>query len=101
MKGLDAGFDVLAVDQAHRVVPSGQAGHEGLVALQAFFIQTVQFHNRFFMVIDPQVELGMVFIGMDAQGRAFLAEGQAIMDKCLEDLKLYVDGSQPLTFVIG
>jgi len=24
-----------------------------------------------------------------------------MMDKCIEDLKLYVDGSQPLSFVIG
>ena len=32
---------------------------------------------------------------------AMKSEGQAMMDKCLEDLKLYVDGSQPLTLVIG
>jgi hypothetical protein len=29
------------------------------------------------------------------------AEAQAQMDKCIEELKLYVDASQPLTFVIG
>jgi hypothetical protein len=29
------------------------------------------------------------------------AEGQAIMDKMVEELKNYVDGSQPLTWVIG
>jgi hypothetical protein len=29
------------------------------------------------------------------------SEGQAAMDKLLEDLKHYVDGSQPLTWVIG
>jgi hypothetical protein len=29
------------------------------------------------------------------------AEGLAIMDRGLEDLKNYVDGSQPITFVIG
>lgn len=34
-------------------------------------------------------------------GAAMKSEGQAMMDKCVEDLKLYVDGSQPLTFVIG
>lgn len=34
-------------------------------------------------------------------GSAMKSEGQAMMDKCVEDLKLYVDGSQPLTFVIG
>jgi hypothetical protein len=73
MESLHAGFDLVAIDQAHRVMPTGQAGHEGLVALQAFFIQAVQFHNRFFMVIDTQVELGVVFIGVDAQGRTLFA----------------------------
>jgi hypothetical protein len=29
------------------------------------------------------------------------AEGQAQIDKSIEELRLYVDGSQPLTFVIG
>jgi hypothetical protein len=28
-------------------------------------------------------------------------EAQAAMDRCIEDLKNYVDGSQPLTWVIG
>jgi hypothetical protein len=39
--------------------------------------------------------------GSTLNGAAMKAEGQSIMDKCLEDLKLYVDGSQPLTLVIG
>lgn len=39
--------------------------------------------------------------GGTLNGSAMKSEGQAIMDKCLEDLKLYVDGSQPLTLVIG
>ena len=34
-------------------------------------------------------------------GAAMKTEGQAMMDKCIEDLRLYVDGSQPLTWVIG
>jgi len=29
------------------------------------------------------------------------AEGLALMEKGIEDLKNYVDGSQPLTWVIG
>jgi hypothetical protein len=29
------------------------------------------------------------------------AEGQTTMDKCVEELKSYIDGSQPLSFVIG
>jgi hypothetical protein len=29
------------------------------------------------------------------------AEAQVAMDKCIEELKNYVDGSQPITFVIG
>ena len=39
--------------------------------------------------------------GGSLNGAAMKSEGQAIMDRCLEDLKLYVDGSQPLTLVIG
>jgi len=34
-------------------------------------------------------------------GTAMKAEGMAIMEKCLEDLKNYVDASAPLTWVIG
>lgn len=39
--------------------------------------------------------------GSTLNGAAMKAEAQAAMDKCVEDLKLYVDGSQPLSFVIG
>jgi hypothetical protein len=39
--------------------------------------------------------------GGTLNGAAMKSEGQAMMDKCIEDLKLYVDGSQPLTLVIG
>ena len=39
--------------------------------------------------------------GTALNGGAMKSEGQAMMDRCVEDLKLYVDASQPLTFVIG
>jgi len=39
--------------------------------------------------------------GTALNGAAMKAEGQAIMDAKIEDLKNYVDGSQPLTWVIG
>jgi hypothetical protein len=39
--------------------------------------------------------------GTTLNGAAMKAEGQAQIDKCIEELRLYVDGSQPLTFVIG
>jgi len=39
--------------------------------------------------------------GSTLNGTAMKSEGQAMMDKCIEDLKLYVDGSQPLTVIIG
>ena len=39
--------------------------------------------------------------GGTLNGAQMKSEGQGIMDKCLEDLKNYVDGSQPITFVIG
>ena len=39
--------------------------------------------------------------GGTLNGTAMKAEGTAIMEKGIEDLKMYVDGSQPITFVIG
>ena len=39
--------------------------------------------------------------GTALNGSAMKAEGQAIMDSKIEELKNYVDGSQPLTWVIG
>jgi hypothetical protein len=39
--------------------------------------------------------------GTSLNGAAMKAEAQTAMDRCIEDLKNYVDGSQPITFVIG
>ena len=39
--------------------------------------------------------------GSQLNGTALKAEAQAGMDRCIEDLKNYVDASQPITFVIG
>jgi len=39
--------------------------------------------------------------GSTLNGAAMKAEGQTQIDRSIEELKLYVDGSQPLTFVIG
>lgn len=39
--------------------------------------------------------------GSSLNGTAMKAEGQAVIDKCIEELKNYVDGSQFLTWVIG
>ena len=39
--------------------------------------------------------------GGTLNGSAMKSEAQTQMDRCIEDLKLYVDGSQPLTLVIG
>jgi hypothetical protein len=39
--------------------------------------------------------------GSSLNGAAMKSEAQAQMDKLLEDLKNYVDGSEPLYFVIG
>ena len=39
--------------------------------------------------------------GTALNGASMKAEGQAIIDSKIEDLKNYVDGSQPLTWVIG
>ena len=39
--------------------------------------------------------------GTSLNGTAMKTEAQAQMDKCVEELRIYVDGSQPLTWVIG
>ena len=39
--------------------------------------------------------------GTTLNGAAMKTEGQTMMDKCIEDLRQFVDGSQPLSFVIG
>jgi hypothetical protein len=39
--------------------------------------------------------------GSSLNGAAMKAEAQTAMDKCIEDLRNYVDGSQPLSWVIG
>jgi hypothetical protein len=39
--------------------------------------------------------------GGTLNGTAMKGEAQIAMDKCLDDLKNYVDGSQPMSFVIG
>ena len=39
--------------------------------------------------------------GTTLNGTAMKAEGQAQIDRSIEELKLYIDGSQPITFVIG
>ena len=39
--------------------------------------------------------------GAPLNGTAMKAEAQTAMDKLIEELKMYVDGSQPLTLVIG
>jgi hypothetical protein len=50
--------------------------------------------EKFASIVGPQG-------GSTLNGAAMKSEGQAAMDRCLEDLKNYVDGSQPLTLVIG
>ena len=39
--------------------------------------------------------------GGTLNGAAMKSEGLAMMQQCVDDLKNYVDGSQPLTWVIG
>ena len=39
--------------------------------------------------------------GGSLNGTAMKQEAQVLMDKCIEDLRNFVDGSQPLTWVIG
>jgi hypothetical protein len=50
--------------------------------------------EKFSTIVGPQG-------GSSLNGTAMKAEGQAAIDKCLEDLRNFVDNSQPLYFVIG
>lgn len=50
--------------------------------------------EKFSTIAGPQA-------GGTLNGAAMKAEAQASMDKCIEDLRNYVDGSQPISWVIG
>jgi hypothetical protein len=50
--------------------------------------------EKFSTIAGPQGGGGL-------NGTAMKSEAQTQMDGLLEQLKMYVDGSQPLTFVIG
>jgi hypothetical protein len=53
-----------------------------------------QAYSKFASIAGPQG-------GTSLNGAAMVQEAQAEMEKLQEDLKLYVDGSQPLTFLMG
>ena len=62
-----------AVGHAGRVVAARQAGDEGLEALEALRVQAAQLGDRLGVVVDAQVELGIVLVAVDAQRRGLLA----------------------------
>jgi hypothetical protein len=53
-----------------------------------------QAYSKFSQIAGPQG-------GATLNGTAMLSEAQAEMEKLEEELKQYVDGSQPLTWVTG
>lgn len=53
-----------------------------------------QAREKFSTIAGPQG-------GTQLNGATLKQEGQAEMDKLIDELKLYVDNSQPLTFIIG
>ena len=65
--------DLDPVYQAHRIVPPRQTGDKRLEPLQADLVQALQLDDGFGVVVHPQVEQGVVFVPMDAQGRSLLA----------------------------
>ena len=61
-------------------------------------------HEQVERLIPARIEMDDAGVGVHVQhafGLAGLQEAQAEMEKLEEDLKNYVDGSQPLTWVIG
>ena len=57
-------------------------------------VKTNIFNEKFGQIAGPQG-------GGTLNGAAMKSEAKTEMDSLLEQLKMYVDGSQPLTFVIG
>ena len=53
-----------------------------------------QAREKFASIAGPQG-------GTSLNGAALKAEGQALLDKCDQDISLYVDGGQPLTWLMG
>jgi len=53
-----------------------------------------QAYSKFASINGPQG-------GTSLNGESIKTEAQAEMDRAMEDLKLYVDGSQPMGFIIG
>ena len=53
-----------------------------------------QAYSKFSSIAGPQG-------GTSLNGSTMVQEAQAEMDKLEEDLKTYVDGSQPLTWITG
>lgn len=63
-----------------------------MVAVSKYIIGEAR--EKFGTIAGPQS-------GTQLNGTQMKSEGQAAMDKCIEDLKNYVDGSQPITFIRG
>ena len=66
---LDAALDLVALEQADRIVAAGQAGDEGLEALEALLVQAAQLVHRLLVVVDAEVEARVVLVAVDAQRR--------------------------------
>jgi hypothetical protein len=71
---------------------TGQWIRDYMVAVSKMIIGEAR--EKFSTIAGPQG-------GGSLNGAAMKSEAQTQMDALLEQLKLYVDGSQPLTFVIG
>ena len=72
-KAIDARLDLVAVDQAGRVVAAGQAGDERLEALEADVVEAAQLGHRLGVVVDADVELASVLVAVDDERRGLLA----------------------------
>lgn len=73
------GLNLAAIRQTRGIVPPGEARQERLESLQTFVVQAAQFEHGFFMIIDAQVQLQVVFVALNAQRSrlfaAFVATG--------------------------
>ena len=73
VEALDFRLDLRPIGHARRPRARGQAGDEGLVALEALDVQPQQFGQRFGVIVDAQVEKRVCLGGADQQRRRLLA----------------------------
>ena len=67
MKARNARLNLDPISQANWIIATRKAFDERLKAFEALAIQALQFNDRIFVIVDAQIELGVVFVTVNAQ----------------------------------